>query len=176
MLRKFLSIVVFATISLTGFSQNDTIQFSKNQTLVGELKKMDRGVFGIETSYSDKDFAVDWSEVTYISSKSHFLITSKNGRRVDGYIETVGDRMLKITNKDGSEYNYAFDDIVFLNTIKDNFWDQAYATVDVGLNLTKANSYKQTSFNTSFGYIGKQWSADFLYSSLKSSRLRSRYQ
>jgi hypothetical protein len=170
MLRKFLSIVVFATISLTGFSQNDTIQFSKNQTLVGELKKMDRGVFGIETSYSDKDFAVDWSEVTYISSKSHFLITSKNGRRVDGYIETVGDRMLKITNKDGSEYNYAFDDIVFLNTIKDNFWDQAYATVDVGLNLTKANSYKQTSFNTSFGYIGKQWSADFLYSSLKSSQ------
>ena len=170
MLRNLLLFVVFATISFSGFSQNDTIRFSKNQILVGELKKMDRGVFGIETSYSDKDFSVEWKEVTYVSSKSYYLISTKSGKRLDGYLKTIGDKQLQITSLNGTVSSYPFDDIVYLNTIKDSFWDQGYATVDVGLNLTKANSYKQTSFNITFGHVAKKWSSDFLFSSLKSTQ------
>ena len=149
-------------------AQNDSIHFSKNQYLKGEIKKLDKGVLTVSTSYSDSDFKIEWEKVTFISSKAHFLVSTSEGRRSEGYLTTLSNGKIQIKTSENEAYSYKKEDIVYLNTLKDRFLDQAYASFDIGLNITKSNNYRQLSFNTNMWYLGKKWSTDISYSGLNS--------
>ena len=41
-------------------AQSDSLIFSNGEMVIGEIKKMDRGVVTIETFYSDSDFKISW--------------------------------------------------------------------------------------------------------------------
>ncbi len=57
--------VLFFLISLSSFGQNDSIWMKNKDVLVEELKSLNKSVISDKTSYSDKDFQIDFNEVSW---------------------------------------------------------------------------------------------------------------
>ena len=67
-LIKFKVFILFTILSFTFINaQNDTILVKNGNTLFGEIKKIRSGVLTMETSYSDSDFTIDFSDVVKMS-------------------------------------------------------------------------------------------------------------
>lgn len=145
--------------------------------MVGEIKSLDKGVITVETDYSDKDFLLEWSGVKEIFCKTRFLITLQNGDRLNGTFYTVeaGKKLLisgTRSHKDTANFNLesSLDEVVYLKGLKSDFWSRMNASIDLGLNMTRANSLRQWTSNTKFGYLADKWLLDFYYNDLRSKQ------
>jgi len=162
--------------SAAGQSNKDTLHFINSNRIIGEIKSLDRGVITVETDYSKNDFAIEWIKVTSIKAGTRFLITLKDGFRFNGTIESVGDSgkvLLKgkrSPNAEEETIESSLPDIVYLKGLSSNFWSRAYANIDFGLSLTRANNLRQFSGRTKLGYLADKWQADFYYDALRSKQ------
>lgn len=157
--------------SLQTEAQKDSLVLKNGDIIVGELKSLDKGVVTVETDYSKSDFTIEWSGIREIYLKSRFLITMKDGRRINGTFQSVkGTNEVHITNGDSTGFNTAMDDIVFLKGLKSDFWSRAHASIDFGLSIAKANNLKQYSMRSAAGYVADLWLAEFYYNDNRSSQ------
>jgi hypothetical protein len=138
--------------------------------MIGEVKSMDRGVMVIKTDYRDKDFQIKWDGIREIYTVTYFLITLSDGRRYNGHINSAGPEKIVITTDKGETVEIGQDDIVFLDDVDQGFWSRLYFSLDFGIDLTKANNFKQVSFNSNFGYTAKRWNIDAIYNTLYSKQ------
>ena len=162
----FLSVSLFLVTGL-GYGQTDSLIFQNGNYIVGEIKGMERGVITIETGYSDQDFKIEWTGVKEIFTESYFLLSTSDGIRYNGNLETIPEGKVKINSEEGPVY-LAFDDVVFLQSLDQGFWDQLFATIDIGFNLTKANNLQQLNTRASLGYLARRWSAKGNYNQISS--------
>ena len=72
---KYFIIPLLLLTSLYASSKNDSLVFKNGNIMVGEIKSMDRGVFQIETDYSDSDFKIEWDKIYAIQTTTSFFIT-----------------------------------------------------------------------------------------------------
>src|SRR6187200_493977 len=80
----------------------DSLVLKNGNVIVGELKSLDKGVLTIETAYSKNDFTIEWSGIKEIFSKSQFLVTLKNGQRINGTVESAeAGKKIIINGDDG---------------------------------------------------------------------------
>jgi hypothetical protein len=140
-----------------GFAQVDSLIFSNGEMVIGEIKKMDRGVVTIETFYSDSDFEIEWDRVSWIRSKENHLVNLTDGRRLNASINsTAKDDEIQLD--DGTQKILVHvQDIVAFKPINDTFWDKFSASIDVSLDLTKAKNLTQFSTRTNVGYLTQRW-------------------
>jgi putative salt-induced outer membrane protein YdiY len=61
-------------------------------------------------------------------------------------------------------------DVVFLRSVKEDFWSRASASVDFGYSFTKANALQQFSMRSSLGYTTDRWSASATYNRVNSTQ------
>ena len=54
---------------------------------------------------------------------------------------TLSDSVIIVTSS-GGEYLVGLPEIVYLDGLKTKFWDRVDASIDVGLNVSKANNLK----------------------------------
>ena len=152
-------------------AQKDSLVLKNGDVIVGEIKSMDKGVLTIETDYSKNDFTVEWSGIKEIYSKSHFLVTLKNGQRINGTVESVeAGKKIIINGDDGSKTETTLEEMVYLKGLKSDFWSRAYASIDVGLSFTKANNLKQYNVRSKIGYLADKWQLDLFYDDTRSSQ------
>lgn len=138
---------------------------------------MDKGVLTIETDYSDEDFKITWIEIAEIYSKENYLITTTDGTRYNGKLNTSDDRRVRIDyfNPEGllrlsKEEKRTKDtdrivfidigDIVDLNSLDEGFWSRLSANIDFGWSLTKANNLQQVNLRSGLGYLADRWKAN----------------
>ena len=152
------------------FAQTDSLIFKNGDYIIGEAKSMDRGVLTFETAYSDKDFQIEWDGIKEIYAVTYFLITLSDGRRYNGHINSFESDKIMITTDDGQKVEVAWDDIVFLDDVDRGFWSQLYFSIDVGLDMTKANNLSQLSTRSNIGYTAKRWNLNEYYNTLYSSQ------
>lgn len=166
-MRHFLSLL-FIVLVLTGTikAQNDSLVFKNGNYLTGEIKSLHRGIFTIETDYSDSDFKIEWEKIEEIYSETYLLITTTDGTRYNGFIESISPGIVAIISDDSQTVEVNTLDIVLLEGIDQGFWSQVYASVDLGFDLTRANNFKQFSMRSNLGYIAKRWQLDASYSNL----------
>lgn len=155
-------LLIFCTTSF-GYAQTDTLIFNTGELIVGEIKGLDKNVITIETAYSDSDFKIDWSTVREIYSDQYYLITLNTGQRLNGYINSENGEGLINIDTDDDIFEIHFYDIVYFNPLSQSFWDKLSASVDVGLQVTKANNLRQFNTRTTLGYLTRHWelSADY---------------
>ncbi len=158
-------------VPLWVFAQSDSLILKNGNIIVGEFKEMNKGVLGVETDYSDSDFKIEWDGISEIYSTTHFLITTKDGTRYNGRITTDEEKKVVIINEDGKRYEVPLNDIVYLKPVEKNFWSRLYASIDVGINLTKANDFRQFNVRGNIGYIAQRWLIDGTYNALNSSQV-----
>jgi hypothetical protein len=139
--------------------------------VVGEIKSMDKGILTIETDYSDSDFKIEWDKVIEIYSDVQFLISITGGQRLNGSLKSVpgGDKAIYLYSE-GDSILSSLNDVVFLKSLKSDFWGRLKVNLDVGLTLTKANNQKQLSVRSGLGYVADLWQIDSYYNYIVSDR------
>lgn len=169
MKKTILSVLtVLISISYLFGVEPDSIIFTNNNYVVGEVKTMQKGVLMMETPFSDKDFAIELDGIKEIYCKTYFLITLTDGRRYNGTIQTIEPRKIKIIADGGEEVIVMLNEIVFMDDVDQGFWNQLYASIDIGFDLTKANNFKQVSMRSTAGYLAKRWNLDGTFNTLNS--------
>lgn len=154
-IKKYLLFSIL-TLSSVLNSQNDTIQLKNNDVLVGEVKSLDKGVLTLKTSYSDKDFKIDFNEVKGLIIQKKCLVLLADGKRRFGNLRT-DEEGLVITLLDNIIERYQLEDIIRLNEIDDKFWSRIRGSIDFGFNIAKANNNAQFTVSGSVNYIDRLW-------------------
>jgi hypothetical protein len=158
-------------------SLKDSLILKNKDIIVGEIKSLDKGVLTIETDYSEKDFLVEWTGVKEIFCKSRFLITLRNGKRLNGTFYTIDSGKTLIiegyaSHKDTTALHLreTLRDVVFLKGLQSDFWSRATANIDMGLTHTRANNLRQLTGSIKLGYLADKWSVDMYYNDLRSKQ------
>ncbi len=170
-MKKQILLVAFLLFNFSLFAQQpDSIVFKNGNYIVGEIKSMDRGIIQIETDYSDSDFKIEWEGIGYMSTKSLLLVSTTDGRRLYGTLESVDNNSVSVTSLEGETTVVPFNEIVYLKSVDQGFLDRLYAAIDLGYSLTKARNQRQFTIRSSAGYIAERWSIDAQYNSLMSKQ------
>lgn len=162
--------IVSLFISQNILAQTDSLIFKTGTYMIGEVKGMERNVLMIETAFSDKDFAVEWDGITEIYTDTYFLITLSDGSRYNGTIKSIEPGKIAIITDDGQEVEVANNEIVFMDDKDKGFWNQLYFSLDIGLDLTKANNLSTFTTRSTLGYVAERWSLDGYFNTLYSSQ------
>ncbi|QHI39289.1 hypothetical protein IMCC3317_46990 [Kordia antarctica] len=169
-LKHVIFLAVVFIFPLLSYTQNDTIVANNDNIIIGEIKEMNKGVLKIETSYSNRDFSIEWLEIKRIYSETEFLISTTNGNRYNENLRILNPKEVIIFSQKGTLANVSLKDIVFLKTIKSKFWDRISAAVSLGYNFTKSNNFRQFSLRSNLGYQSKNWSIYASYNGIASNR------
>ena len=190
-LRFKVLLLNLATLALffTANAQTDSLILKNKNVIVGEIKSMDKGVLTIETDYSDSDFKVSWDGIHKIFTKTKFLISTNEGRRFNGTINSAEDGVVSIDTYDpeaifrlkkkpqdkDTEVNQGIvsvpiNDVVYLNALDDGFWSRLSASIDFGWSLTKANNLRQVSIRSGVGYLADRWKLSASMNNLSSNQ------
>lgn len=171
-MNKILSIIfglaLLSTVNL--MAQNDSIMFNNGDEMVGELKSMDNSIVVFKTEYSDVDFKVEWSGISKLHSETEFLISHTDGRIFIGSLSSVSKDSIQILEEDNNETICHIENLVYLRQVKRSFLDRLYASVDIGLSLTKANDLQQFSSRTTLGYVADNWSTNLKFNTIISTQ------
>ena len=165
-----ITLLAVFSISQNLLAQTDSLIFKTGKYMIGEVKSMNRNVLMVETDYSDKDFAIEWDGITEIYTDTYFLITVTDGSRYNGTLKSTERGKITIITDDGQEVETAHNDIVFLDDKDQGFWSQLYFSIDIGLDLTKANNLTQFTTRSTLGYVSERWSLDGYFSTLTSTQ------
>ena len=162
--RIVLLLILLFMGALSVSSQIDSLVFINGDDMVGEVKTMNRNVLMVKTKYSDKDFAIEWDGVKEIYTESYYLVSLSDGRRYNGSLKSMGEGRVAIVIYVGKPIIVDMDDIVYLDDIDVHFWSRLSFTIDMGLDLAKANDFAQLTIKTSLGYKANRWSIKSKYS------------
>jgi len=152
-------------ISFSGFAQKDSLKLKNNDIIVGELKSMVNGVIIMKTSYSDKDFRIEYINVKEIYLDQSFLINLVNKSHYLGKVKTISSEVVEVSTQEMS-FETKIENIVQLKAIDTNFWSRFTGAIDLGFNLTKSNNFKQFSIGSNLKYESEIWNFSASYSSL----------
>lgn len=171
MKRIYLPVLLFMIILPFGhlFAAPDSLIFTNGSYMVGKIKSMNRGVLIVKTDYSDQDFKIEWSGIEEIYTFNFFLISLTDGTRYNGNIQSVNPGNVLIESPEGNPV-IGLGEIVYLQSVDTDVWSRIYASVDVSLNLAKANNLRQFTTSANAGYRADRWSTDMTFSTLFSER------
>ncbi|RIW16147.1 DUF481 domain-containing protein [Algoriphagus lacus] len=187
-MKKIQLIFLFMLSSVWAFSQTDTLILNNNDLIIGEIKSMDKNILAIETDYSDVDFKIKWNGIKRVYSKTNYLITLSDGRRYNGRIRSLNDTIVEIDTympytvikfsakteniekPAGDRVEITKPQLVYLKALDEGFWSRLSFNFDIGTNLTKANDFRQFTFNTALGYLADRWKVNMTFNNLKSNQ------
>ncbi|MCA0932131.1 DUF481 domain-containing protein [Lutimonas saemankumensis] len=163
-MTKYLPFILLFFVTSLVFSQKDSIKLSNNDVLVGSIEKMDFSILTFSTSYDDSDFKIKWGEVLEIYSSGQFIISVEDGDRFTSDIQSVDgkEKTVKVM-AEGVETEYALDEIVFIEPIGSGFFSRLTVDIDLGINITKANNFRQVTSNIDATYLAYKWRARGYY-------------
>ena len=154
--HKYL-VFFFILTGLTTSAQNDTIRLKNNDILVGNVKSISTGILTMETSYSDKDFKIEFNKVEALSISRKCIITLTNDRRFYGEIHSEKSGGLTILVEDGGSERFQLNELIDLLEVYDNFWKRFRGGIDLGYNFTKASNNAQFTIAGDFHFTGERW-------------------
>jgi len=152
-----LAIASFCLLCQTLIAQNDSLTLRNGDVLVGEIKDLTTGVITMETSYSDKDFKIEFNKVVRIRMQRKSVVILAGGDRRFGLVQSTNDGEVTIISDDGQTETVPIDTLVGLQEVYDNFWKRFRGEIDLGLTLTKANNNRQFTVSGYTDYTGEQW-------------------
>lgn len=151
-------------------AQIDSIRFSNDQMVVGEIKSMNKGILVVETDFSENDFEIEWREVKWIVTQTSFFIMLNRDQKYYGSISMTDDslKMAVVNNQKKNSFNLT--EVVYLDAFNDKFLDRFYAELSVGLDMAKSRNLLSLSSRGKVGYKAKKWSTDCAINTLVSDQ------
>ncbi|OHX66300.1 DUF481 domain-containing protein [Flammeovirga pacifica] len=166
-MKNFIAIILFIAPHFI-YAQMDSLTMKNGDLIVGEIKKLDKGIVEMKTEYSDVNFKIDWHGIQNMICNTKFAVTLSNGDRYFGSIHSSDKNEFSITTKDSADVSIDPKNIVYLKPVKDSFINKLSASIDVGYNYTKANSLSQLNTNIYLAYNSKKWIVSLKINSIRS--------
>jgi len=138
-------------------AQNDTIRLKNNNVLFGEIKSLTTGILTMETSYSDKDFKIEFNKVVEISVHKKCIINLTDSRRYYGNIKSEAPGTFTIFFDDGTSEKFEMYEMTGLIEVNEKFFKRFKFYLDLGYNFTKANNNAQFTISSNINYVGEKW-------------------
>jgi len=167
---KYLLILIIISTGLYALTPTDSMIFKNGNIMDGEIKSMDRGMVVVSTDYSDSDFKIKWEEIQRISTQTEFFITLSDGRKFYGRIVSRDTSVVNIITLTDLVFECELNDIVYLKPYEKTFFERLYASLEVGLSLTKAQNLRQFTTRSTIGYRTREWSLDASFNSLNTTQ------
>src|SRR4249920_1048186 len=145
----------------------DVVTMITGERIVGEIKKVEKDVLTIETTYSDSDFKIEWDQIASIESDRQFLVETFDGKRLSGTLKA--DPAKKGTVLVGND-SVLLADLAAIVPFERSFWSRFEAGFDFGYSMTQANSAKQLTLGGNLLYRDKQIVDTALANAFKSSQ------
>ena len=172
-LLKFNVVVSALLVFLIPFfatAQKDTIVAKNGDVISGEVKGMTKSVLKMKTNYSDSDFAIEWNGIKQIKTKTTFLVTTTDANQYDGYLSSINDREVLVLHINDTLASIPLSSIVYLRTLKSDFWSRLSASLALGYNFTKSNNSSQFSLRSTLGYETKNWMTNANFNTISATR------
>jgi len=163
-MNKSFFLLIFL-IGFVGLAQKDSLKLKNNDIIVGELKSMVNGVIIMKTSYSDKDFRIEFINVKEIYLDQSFLINLVSKSHHLGRVKSISPEIVEIVTE-SMTFETKIENIVQLKAIDTKFWSRFTGNIDLGFNLTKSNNFNQLSLGSGIKYESEIWNFSASYSSL----------
>lgn len=167
---KIFWLFFFALFSVITFAQKDTITFKNKDVMVGEVKQLNNNVLTVKTSYSDKDFAVEFDKVVSLVLENKYSVVLSNGLRLYGYVKSETDYKMLIIQDNNITMEVFLNEVVVLRKIDDGFWKHFKGSFDFGYNLTQTNNSEQFTFAGTVNYYSERWIHRATYNQLFTSQ------
>jgi len=149
--------LLIAFLSVAVFAQKDTITFKNKDVMVGEVKQLNNNVLTVSTSYSDKDFAIEFDKVVSLVLENRYSVALSSGLRMYGYVKTETPNKATIIQENNVTIEVSLNEIVVLRKIDDGFWKHFKGSFDFGYNLTRTNNSEQYTFAGVLSYYSEKW-------------------
>jgi len=162
-----LCVLLILTTAAAASAATDVVTMITGEKIVGEIKKVEKDVLTIETSYSDSDFKVEWDQIASIESDRQFLVETFNGRRLAGTLKV--DPATKAHVLVGAD-SIPLAELAALVPFERSFWSRFDAGFDFGYSMTQANSAKQLTLGGTLLYRDRQIVDTALANVFKSSQ------
>lgn len=164
---KHLTIILIFFVFIAN-AQKDTLKLKNKDVLVGTLESFDLGVLIFSTSYSDKDFQIEFNKITEIFIEKKCLVTLTKSRRRFGIVRSIKPGIVSIATNDHLVEIFKISELISFQEVSEDRRKRFTASLDFGYDFTKAQNKKQGSINGTIGYIGQLWvtnaSLDVLHS------------
>jgi len=162
MYRPAAALLILFVFPMLALGQNDTIISKSGDLLVGEIKSMGKGILQLKTDYSDKDFEIEWNEISRLKTHRTFLIYLSDGQRLNGSVvsQTGDPPIVLISTSSGSMLIDEIHEITYLKPIEKSFLGRMDASLEIGYSFTKAHHQHQFNTRSYLGYIADNWGAD----------------
>ncbi len=145
------------------YAQSDSLILNNGNTLVGEIKSMENSVLLMKTPFSKSDFNIKWKEVREIYTSNRYLITLDDGNWFQSNLTSGVADTVYILGEEDMPIQVALDHIVYLMEIEAGVWSRINASIDIGLNLTKANNQRQFNIQSRMGYLAEHFGTDIYF-------------
>ena len=160
-------VLLILAAAATASAATDVVVMITGEKIVGEIKKVEKDVLTIETTYSDSDFKIEWDQIASIESDRQFLVETFNGRRLSGTLKV--DPAKKATVLIGND-SLLLADLATAVPFERSFWSRFDAGFDFGYSMTQANSAKQLTLGGTLLYRDRQIVDTALANVFKSSQ------
>ncbi len=162
--------VLLLLIPLSIFGQKDSIWMKSNDVLAGELKTLSKSIITFETPYSDKDFQIDFDEISRFSTQNLFVVNLTDNSRHTGKIKSDEPGKVQIWYGDALIREIDIQEIVYLSEIDRKFWKRFTGAIDFGLNVAKTNNNVQITSSANLKYSDDNYNFTVSFSNLLSDQ------
>jgi hypothetical protein len=158
---------------LQGRSKTDVLHMKNGDKITCEIKNLERGRLTIKIDYMTGTHMVDWNEIERIESSQQFQVLWSDGEVSSGVLNQDMPEQESRTGKDARRLTVEAssqvieerhpDEVVLVEQLGRNFWEQLDVKLDLGLSFLKDNDQRNTTVHAKVERLSrKRWvQADF---------------
>ena len=137
----------------------DRVTLLNGDHLMGEIKKVERGVLIYKTDSLDKVY-IEWEDVARLTSPFTYQVETSDGTRYFGTLaEPSSEGHLKIDWAETVVGELALADVVRIDPINSTFWSRVDGSFSVGYSFTKSSDVTQLSYAADATYRQREFEA-----------------
>ncbi|UCD23760.1 MAG: DUF481 domain-containing protein [Gemmatimonadota bacterium] len=152
-------VVAFGVLTLVMASianaQQDTVILRSGNPVLGEVEYLRRGSLALDTEEMDV-VQIDWEEIALLTSRSFHEVILVSGEKYFGSLVSADTGVLVIAGAARSD-TVPFSQVVQIEPIETSFWARTNGFIDIGSNITRANSLKSILIKGRIDYRGTKW-------------------
>jgi len=149
----WLAATVF-TPALTN-AQQDTVVLRSGNPVIGEVEFLKRGSLALDTEEMDV-VHIDWDDIALLTSPSFFEVILTSGEKYFGSLASSDTAVLVITGLAQAD-TVPFPRVVQIEPIETSLWARTNGFIDIGSNMTRANSLKSILIKGRIDYRSPKW-------------------
>ena len=153
--------VALAITASAALGQNlDRVVLRNGNPVVGEIQELRRGDLSVDTDEMSV-VDIDWDDIAFVTSNRIFEVTDIDGFQYFGRLGATDQEEALVVVLGAVADTLAFSDVVSLTYIGQGFFAKTKGFVDLGANVTRANSLASLLLKGRFAFRGRLWDVDW---------------